>query len=232
MKYLSIASFILATAMNLHGAIWTVDNVTSRPADFRTIQAAIDATAVGDTLMIAGSPDAYSGFILTKRLNIKGPGNTFFGGQAKVGQAELSSVTDLLSPDYGRDASGTLLEGISFSSQLYVSVPFVTVKRCMHTSSQGSISAQESNIVVDSCWFSWLSIHGPNSIVVGCRIESQLQIYALQVSVDNCTIGNSTGSPIITSNNPTFRNTILISNSAVGTTPYSGATFDHCMAIG
>ena len=64
----------IVLASSLHAATWTVDNVTSRPANFRTIQAAIDAAAVGDTLLIAPSASTYGGFTLTKRLNIKGTG--------------------------------------------------------------------------------------------------------------------------------------------------------------
>ena len=217
--------------MNLHAAIWTVDNATSRPADFRTIQAAIDAASVGDTLMIAGASNLYSSFTLTKRLIIKGPGDTLSGGLVSIiGDCFISEVTDTSSPDYGGNASGSLLEGVKFDS-LYISEnsQFVTVTRCEFS----YLSASASNTILTRCIGNELIIDGPNCIAVGCRINN-LGVLKEQISIDNCTIGNSTGSPIIitSSTNPTFRNTILISNSAVGTTPYSGATFDHCMAIG
>ncbi|MGL5018771.1 MAG: hypothetical protein ACRDBP_11600 [Luteolibacter sp.] len=248
MKNVSLASLILilSTAMNLHAAIWTVDNNTSRPAAFRTIQAAIDAAAVGDTLMIAGSSVRYDGFSLKKRLNIKGPGNTLSGGFVEVGSNPngnvpvlLSSEPDPLVPGNVRHAGGTLIEGIFFERSLVVASPcsFVTLKRCEFANNvitNYSLDSGAPNTMVIGCWMqTGLNLGGANSTAVGCRMAS-LRVNADQILVDNCTIGvnNAAGSPITVPFSPTLRNTILISSSQVNPGIYSGATFDHCMAIG
>jgi hypothetical protein len=237
-KYITLFLLTVTSAINLHAAIWTVDNNTSRPADFRTIQEAIDAAAVGDTLMIAGSSVNYGAFLLTKRLNIKGPGDTPTAGKVTVENtngfsANLTRVTDTMSPDNGRNAGGSVIEGIYLQGVLDVgaSCSFVSFKR-LHCSN--NIDIRGAGAMVINCRaFSFLILQGANTSVVGTQAKV-IQPRAEQILIDNCIIGENTqaGSPISSSNTPTLRSTILISNSAVGTSPYSGATFDHCMAIG
>jgi hypothetical protein len=55
--------------------IRTVSNHPSTLAQFNTIQAAVNASVSGDTLMVHGTPVAYAGFTITnKRLVVIGPG--------------------------------------------------------------------------------------------------------------------------------------------------------------
>ncbi|RYD38816.1 MAG: hypothetical protein EOP87_00695 [Verrucomicrobiaceae bacterium] len=231
----------------LHAATWTVDNNAARPADFRTIQDGIDAASIGDTLLIAGSGTFYNGFTVTKRLNIKGPGNTVVGGgPARInGLVTLTSVTDPTSVHHGRAASGSVLESLIFytgGSNLIVETTCsnVTLKRLANF---GEIQIRGgSGSVVIGCWINQLISAGATNLrVAGSRIE----LYLVSPTGDNqifenCIIGAKTnvGPPLAGSssilNYPVFRNTIFVSGTPVGSAIYSyqGAQFDHCMAIG
>src|SRR5258705_1145877 len=65
----------LSSCVNMYATVRTVSNVPSTLAQYNTIQAAVDASASGDTIYVQGSPTHYAGFtILNKRLTIIGPG--------------------------------------------------------------------------------------------------------------------------------------------------------------
>ena len=61
--------------MNIYGTVRTVSNNPANLAQFNTIQAAVNASSSGDTILVHGSPTRYAGFTITdKRLTIIGPG--------------------------------------------------------------------------------------------------------------------------------------------------------------
>ena len=61
--------------VNMFATVRTVSNNPSTLAQFNTIQAAVNASASGDTIYVQGSPVRYAGFaIQDKRLTIIGPG--------------------------------------------------------------------------------------------------------------------------------------------------------------
>ena len=61
--------------MNIYGTVRTVSNNPANLAQFNTIQAAVNASSSGDTVLVHGSPTRYAGFTITdKRLTIMGPG--------------------------------------------------------------------------------------------------------------------------------------------------------------
>lgn len=55
-------------------AVLTVSNVTSRPAQYTNLQAAVDAASQGDTLLITGGGANYGSLTLNKRLVLIGEG--------------------------------------------------------------------------------------------------------------------------------------------------------------
>jgi len=62
-------------SVNVFATVRTVCNNPSTLAQYNTIQAAITASASGDTIYVHGSPTRYAGFTITdKRLTIIGPG--------------------------------------------------------------------------------------------------------------------------------------------------------------
>ena len=65
----------LSFCVNTFATVRTVSNNPSTLAQYNTIQAAITASASGDTIYVHGSPTRYAGFTITdKRLTIIGPG--------------------------------------------------------------------------------------------------------------------------------------------------------------
>lgn len=232
----------IALASSLHAATWTVDNVTSRPADFRTIQAAIDVATVGDTLLISPSASTYSGFTLTKRLNIKGTGASSFlpMGQGRVniiGGVGLIPITNTTDPNFGRNAGGSLLEGLNFSSVgINSACSGVTLKRI--TFSNNSFSGDSiggNNAVIVNSWFARITVTGSNVTLIGNYFTEKISSSGSNVLFENCNIGFNLGAsnPIFFENiKPQIRNSIVISSSEVIDGTNDQAIFDHCLAIG
>lgn len=67
MRGIAIAALLLS-ASSLHAGTWTVDD--DGPADFSSIQAAIDALPAGETILV--SPGVYAAFSLDKGMTIFG----------------------------------------------------------------------------------------------------------------------------------------------------------------
>src|SRR5215212_790675 len=65
----------LGFCMNMYATIRTVSNYPASLAQYSTIQAAVDASASGDSIYVHGSPTTYASFTITnKRLTVLGPG--------------------------------------------------------------------------------------------------------------------------------------------------------------
>lgn len=93
-------------------AVITVNNNENSGAQYTTIQSAIDAATVGDTLIVAGSETNYEGFTLNKRLVLMGAGyqsteDEQFGFTTKVNHMVIKNEN----PALDLDASGSHIEG-------------------------------------------------------------------------------------------------------------------------
>ena len=237
--------FALVTAF-APAATWTVDNQPSRPADFRTIQDAIDAASIGDTILVSGSSMSYSdNILLTKKLRIVGPGyfipeNGLGGAEstsAEIGFFQIQDVVDPFDPDFGRSPSGSIIEGLDQStSQTIISASGVTIRR-MNIS---NLISSGNNNHISRSWIGSIHIQAdpntPNSgnhnLITSSRISSlNSSSEVIGSSVDFCVFENQAGN---TFSNPggtvSVRNSIFISSAGSGS--YSGAVFDSCMAIG
>ncbi len=73
MKKIMIFLLFAAFSVAAHATVRTVSNYDSA-AQYRTIQAAIDASSAGDSVYVNGSPYNYAGFVVDKKLAIFGPG--------------------------------------------------------------------------------------------------------------------------------------------------------------
>lgn len=72
-RYLILLLFL--TSFGAHATIRTVSNSPATLAQFNTIQAAVNASSSGDTILVHGTPVFYGGFTITnKQLVIIGPG--------------------------------------------------------------------------------------------------------------------------------------------------------------
>jgi len=102
----------LLAVIVLNATVRTVSNSPATLAQFNTIQAAIDASSSGDTVLVHGSPNQYGGFTInSKRLAIIGPGwspDKNLGFQAVVQQSAI----------VGTASSNSEIQGLYFVGSL------------------------------------------------------------------------------------------------------------------
>lgn len=88
--------------VNMHATVRTVSNDPSTLAQFNTIQAAVNASASGDTIYIHGSPIIYPSFTISdKRLTLMGPG----WAPVKSFNAHPATIYDMTITGTGADNS-------------------------------------------------------------------------------------------------------------------------------
>ncbi len=222
--------------------IWTV---APRPgANFTTITGAISSSSVvaGDTILVSGSPQAYAGFTVNKKLTIIGPG--FFLGenagiQADTNDAEINSTVTV-------SASGTVIMGLFFQRSLFINASNVTIERCrmevpagvnyenpVYIYTNDSVIVRGCYIVQKADWYSAITIQGGSSQIViqNNYIEYAGTLsgshYAITVITSAITadISNNTiyGSVKKVSGGFTFNNNIL----RFGTFDSTGVTFNN-----
>jgi hypothetical protein len=110
MKPLILSLFFISIIFSTcFATIRTVSNDTQKPAQFTTIQAAINASSLGDTVYVSGSSFDYSGAVsINKRIVLLG------AGYNSANQLNLSSIiagSISLTKDATNDASGTVISG-------------------------------------------------------------------------------------------------------------------------
>jgi hypothetical protein len=107
MKQLFIGILFLSTAT--FGAVRTVSNNPTRPAQFTTFAAAQTASVNGDTIYIYGSPFQYAAITISKRLVIIGAG---YNPNNQFGQPTNIANIDLFRDAGVNNATGTVITGI------------------------------------------------------------------------------------------------------------------------
>lgn len=88
-------------------SVITVSNKPNSPAQFSTIQGAVDAAAAGDTILITGSPNQYSSTDISKRLVII--------GQGYDPRKDMAYKTNVYSIQLYNGSSGTVITGLTTS---------------------------------------------------------------------------------------------------------------------
>ena len=220
---------LLAFPAALFAATLRVNNAPNTSPDHATIQAAINAAADGDTILIEGSTTPYAGFTLTnKRLNLIGPG---YGLPFNLGTPanKLSAVVGT-SPSYVRtstasagSADSSLVMGLEFTYDLTLDgCANVTVARCsfgLNASPGGRIYFRGPTNLVSQCYISGSSpIVFESNTYTGSRVENCIIIggtlsvggYSVVHLRNNVLYGLSSGGP------PTVHadNNIFLTNSA------------------
>jgi hypothetical protein len=158
----------------LTASTFRVNNkLTSNPAAkiYSAIQAAHDAAYNGDTLMIEGSAQTYSGFTCTKKLVIKGPGY-FLDENPGISANKLSAQIGEQNY-FNVGSSGSLIMGIVITYSLNINDNNITVRRCNLLSL--SISTVE-NITISECYFpgEGFSIYLSGSIVTNLIVANNI----------------------------------------------------------
>ncbi len=107
-----------------NAAIITVDNRTPSIGDYTDLNAAVNAASAGDIIYVFPSPVSYSLSSITKQVHIIGTG--FSQPEETVKQTFLNGNVTITS-----EASGTVLEGFQFSSNLnfHIDGDNITIKK-------------------------------------------------------------------------------------------------------
>lgn len=115
-KIITFFSLLIGIAAVAYGTVRTVSNNPDIPAQYTSLQAAIDASSAegGDTILVAGSPTSYGDIAINKKLVIYGAGyNNPYGYNTIVTDIRLYTQ----SPTIG--ASGSRISGIYCNYDFY-----------------------------------------------------------------------------------------------------------------
>lgn len=160
---------IMLTAWHAHATILTVSNFANHPAQYTSVQTAIDNAAIGDTILIAGSPNTYNDCNVTKQLTLIGAGHN---------SGDPSTLLNTLRFYAGSDNS-TLL-GLHCSNVLLnisVAVQGLRIERCRINAGFGPFNTGlgTNDLIIRNCVFSSLSLgQNCNNIQVTNNIISNM----------------------------------------------------------
>ena len=139
--------------VNMFAAVRTVNNSPGSAAQFTTIQAAVNASANGDTVYVQGSAVQYAGFTITdKRLVVIGPGwspvQNFMPYPATVYELTIN----------GSGSSNTEIQGLYFVIGVTITSPshpnnLKFLRNRFTTITMGTGSVTYSGYVFEGNWF-------------------------------------------------------------------------------
>ena len=128
LKALSLVALV-ATTMTVQGKILRVNNVAGM-APYTSIQAAVDASQYGDTIMVDGSTIAYEGVKLNKRLVLVGPG--YFQKENKI---ETVATMEAIVGGITVETAGCTIIGMHVRGEDFcVAAPQTVITRCRKSS--------------------------------------------------------------------------------------------------
>ncbi|MFZ4399670.1 MAG: hypothetical protein ACOYO1_06530 [Bacteroidales bacterium] len=210
--------FMLTALLSLNffianATIRTVSNRADKPAQYTLIQNAINASAMGDTILIAGSATVYAAALtIDRRLIFFGEGMNNPDGQSTTidGNVNLNNVNNAFG------ASGSKFFGISFTNPVLINGNFtgqlvgqnkienVDFDRCSFTYYINMSGQIYNNITLRNCLFNGAYIHLNSSIYTNFLITNSVfstnntVIISTnnvngQVFVRNCNFMNRTG---------------------------------------
>jgi len=160
-KIIIFLSLLIGIAVVAYGTIHTVSNNPDIPAQYTSLQAAIDAStaAGGDTILVAGSPTSYGDIAINKRVVIYGAGyNNPYGYNTIVNDIRLSTQNATIG------ASGSRISGIYINYNLYFYGNF------------GSSEGKMENVVIERCRLQYITFSNAdvtytNDTIRNCLIQ-------------------------------------------------------------
>lgn len=182
MKNLSLLFTILCTTIIGHAAILTVDNNINSPAQYSTIQTAVDAANDGDTIHIVGSPTLYATATITKELHLVGDGHNSNKQNPSVSRVNTIMLrTTAFTTSSGSTFEGLELNNLNIQGAYYaisdtVYIDSVTIQFCKINSTlyfyKYISTIQVNNNIINSITNSviYYSYDGLNNIVINNNI--------------------------------------------------------------
>lgn len=180
----TLFSFLIFSSLLIQAEIFTVSNNGFVPAQYTTIQNAIDAASSGDTIYISGSATAYSAMTIRKPLTIIGAG--YDANFLSSAYATSTGTVQLgYDPTNGTEASGSTIIGLSVSDYIYnytgafeYGIDNITVRNC----NIGSSVIQYAN--ADNPCSEWLIEHNV-AWLIGWQNNTDSDY------IENCVIRNN-----------------------------------------
>jgi hypothetical protein len=231
--------------------IITVSNDVDSPGQYTSLQAAINAASVGDTILVSGSPTNYGSVTINKKLTIFGsgydPSNTF----AKI--TYLTNVTltrfDAVQNASGTKISGFNLDNININNNDPDTMKDITIERCLISviiNFQSFNFSDYANVTVQNCVFTrtitninfgqYFGVLHHNHIfrnnifngVISGDIQSSVNYINLSLVTfsNNIFTGSGTGTILDEVKNAVFENNIFFRKDA-GENSSDGASA-HC----
>ena len=212
---------LLFVAVSAKATIRTVSNFANHPAQYTSVQTAINEAALGDTILITGSTTNYGDMNVTQQLTFIGAGHNNGGPSSQVGNIRFypgSSNTTLI---------GLLCTAINLNFS--TAVQGLRIERCRIL---GLIYPQQINmatndLIIRNCVFNSLSLSqaaSSNVQVANNIISGSITAYnATNVIVShNLFVNATTGSAL-----DQFSSSVISDNIFWGRTPVS-ATMNFC----
>lgn len=160
-KTITTITLGLLFSLSTFATVRTVNNYIANAAQYSDVQSAINASAVGDTLLIHGTPVSYGSITLNRRLCLIGAGsnltNTVNNFKTTLGVITVDSTNS--NPNL--IVSGFSIHGIEFVSFSFGSIQYannVVVSRCSFTASTQGTSITGNNWVIKNCFIPTLQI--------------------------------------------------------------------------
>lgn len=208
MKKILYSLAILFYACTVSAAVRTVSNVPSTLAQFNTIQAAIDASANGDTVYVHGSPNQYASFtIADKRITVIGPGWSPDKNMPLQVIVQGAALQNNLATG---DVAGSEIHGLIFTSNVELA--------------GSNASLTTSNIRVIRCQFN-SSISVSNSST-GYLFEGNVFFNSVNFN------GSATYTNFLFQNNMFYASVCCASTSITSLTNCVNVRFDHNLFYG
>jgi hypothetical protein len=201
-KQLFTLAFALM-AITTNATVITVNNGTVGAGQYTSVQDAVDASQVGDTIYVHGSQTSYGNVTLNKRLVLLGAGHhpkgTQYNFSTNMGAIYLSQGNSTTIP------TATVIKGIRFNS-LY---------------GQGG-SLAVNNIIIERSWVSQISVLGSgwilrNNFIGGISITNHKNVIISNNFFTSYILSSDKPSVIITNN-------IFLQNAYISSVNYATVT--------
>jgi hypothetical protein len=241
----ALACACMLATLSSEAKIWRVNNNVGVVADFAQPQLAHNAAtvAVGDTLYIEASANAYGGLTMTKRLVLIGLGYNISGTDANTGLQASANNANISTIDIDSSASGSSFLGLEISG-LYASYSAtylnngtdnITVSRCKISGlgyQYGGISPagiKANNWIINKCFFlGGISANSMNT--VDWKITNCIFLGAISMNSANnfnCLIRNN-----VMRSGGDIRNSYVSNNIIYSTLTATNTTVRYNTAIG
>lgn len=210
MKKLGALSMLLLASIYCLAVVRTVSNDPSNPAQFNTIQAAINASSHGDTIYVNGSQFVYADFQINKRLVIIGAG---YNVPNQLNLATVVGSVNLFRDTGVNDASGSVVMGFSITCRIGMvggSLPVNNIRLTRNSLGGGCAPA----IFIGGTSANWTVY---NNIVRGLSLEAGATNIIIQNNIFTGSVTGGNQSSVIVDHNIFQGNGSGLSNFRFGT---------------